>query len=1433
MRFHPAVEAWFARRFPHGATDAQARGWEAIASGQSTLIAAPTGSGKTLAAFMVCLDRLVREANAPAVAAEDTPASRTQVVYVSPLKALGVDIQQNLEAPLREISALCGELGYRAPDVRVAVRSGDTEPSARAAMLKRPPDILITTPESLYLLLTAEKSRQMLGSTRTVIVDEIHALARDKRGAHLALTLERLEHVAKAPLVRIGLSATQRPIELVAKLLCGVHEGQARPCTIVDTGHKRALDLAIELPGSELSAVTSTEQMNEVMDCVAKHVAERRTTIVFVNTRRLAERCAHMLAERLGEDRVAAHHGSLSKDRRLRVEQRLRAGELRAIVATASLELGIDVGPVELVCQIGSPRSIATLLQRVGRSGHQRFGVPVGRLYPMTRDELVECAAALRAVHAGRLDALSLPNAPLDILAQQIVAECAAEEWAEESLFELYRRAAPYEMLSRQAFESALTLISSGIVTGRGVRAAYVQRDQVGGQLKGRRGARLSALTSGGAIPENADYRVIAEPDETLVGTINEDFAIESMAGDVFLLGSTSWRIRRVEKSTVRVEDAKGATPTIPFWLGEAPARTAELSDEVSGLRREVEAQLALGGVDAARAMLESTCGLDAIAAEEVARYLDAVRGALGLLPTCTDLVVERFFDETGGMQLVVHSPVGGRINRALGLLLRKRFCTGFDFELQAAANDDAIVLSLGPQHSFPLEDMRGFMRPGGVREALTHAVIVTPMFGVRWRWNLNRSLVVLRMKGGKKNPPPIQRMEADDVMVAVFPALAQCQDNANGPREIPDHVLVQQTLDDCMHEAMDIDALNALLDALKIGEVRLHFRDTTEPSPLAHEILNSKPYTFLDDAPLEERRTRAVQTRRGLPVAARELAALDLAAIDRVRSEAERAPRDGGELHDALRELVICRPREDWSAWFSELVQQGRAVEASVGLNVFWCTIERRHVVAALFPRARFKPDAAPPAKLQTAIDAEPVDLEMAAVEAVRGHLDTLGPIAIDQLAAQLALDETTLLAALAQLELRGFALRGAFDPRLPGDGDQYCARRLLARIHAYTHERLRRDIEPVSPQDFMRFLLRHHHVAPGFQLTGNGGVLQAVEQLQGYELAAGAWESEVLAARVERYKPEQLDALCLSGEVCWGRPSKSGGAQQQSNAALSRATPITLALRGDYGWLAVAHAVEAQAGAAQEQPLRPSTERVLATLRERGALFMNELATHADLPLDVLHEALWDGVARGLVTADGFGALRNLLGPNPPAALATSAVRRVGLRRAAPRTQGAEGRWALAPSAPVPAADAPLPHIEELAEAAAGQLLARYGVVFRDLITRDALGCAAGIPYREIAWALRRFEARGLVRGGRFVNGFIGEQFALPEAVELLRSVRRAPHDGKVIRLNGCDPLNLTGIVLPGPRVPATRTNVFYVRDGARVDAAAAATDSLRGLT
>ncbi len=1439
--FHPAVRTWFARRFAAGPTTPQAEGWREIAAGNHTLIAAPTGSGKTLAAFLVCIDRIYRAHEA---GAELGPGPR--VVYVSPLKALAVDIHLNLERPLAEIEDTAKELGLSAPKIRVAVRTGDTAAAERAAMLKQPPDFLITTPESLYLMVTAERGRAMLAAAQTVIVDEIHAVAGNKRGSHLALTLERLEHLTvgggpaggepageepageepageragqRQPLQRIGLSATQRPLELVARLLVGAGEDRSRAdgsprCAIVDSGHRRDLDLALELPNDELGAVASSEQMAEILDLIAGHVERHRTTLVFVNTRRMAERVAHQLGERLGDGHVSAHHGSLSKDRRQRVESRLRSGDLKALVATASLELGIDIGPVELVCQIGSPRSFATFLQRVGRSNHTRTGTPSGRLYPTSRDELVECAALLRGVRQGRLDVLIVPDGPLDILAQQTVAECAAEDWPEQDLLAMMRRAAPFQKVSQEDFERVAELVSEGIRTGRGRRAAYLHRDQVTGQLRGRRGARIAALTSGGAIPELGDYRVLAEPDGTVVGTVNEDWAIESMAGDVFLLGTHSWRIRRVEPGVVRVIDAEGAPPSIPFWLGEAPGRTRELSEEVSAIREAVAGQLTAAGQTEAVAWLRAECGIGDAAAETIAAYLAAGLAQLGVLPTMDTIVLERFFDEAGGMQLVGHTPFGARLNRALGLALRKRFCVTFDFELQAAASDNAILLSLGPQHSFPLERVPKFLASATVESVVRQAVLTSPMFAARWRWNLNTSLTVLRMRGGKKNPPAIQRMEADDLMAAVFPTLAACQENvAPGPMEIPDHVLVHQTLEDCLHEAMDIDGLRELIGRIESGRVSVVVRDTTEPSVLAHEILNGQPFTFLDDAPLEERRSRQVPLRRGLPVAASELASLDPAAIERVAEQVRPDPRDPDELHDLLMTAVTLRPVPDWLPKFGALVAARRAASVHGPAGELWCAVERRPAIEVLFPDAAIVPDHPCPV-----VPATPPDEDEAAANLLRGHVDCRGPSTPAVLAEVTGLPENLIVRALARLEEEGFALRGHFTS-LDG-AEEWCARRLLARIHGYTRQRLRAEIEPVSARDFMRFLLRWQHVEPDTRREGRFGVLAVIEQLQGFELAAGAWENAVLGTRVEGYRREWLDELCLSGQVTWGRLSVRDAAAlpgvpalpipgepvapaepvaRRSGMAPSRATPITLTIRDDLPWLLRA----ARGEAAPAEPGPGRTLDILDALRDHGALFRSDLATITGrLPAEV-EEALWEGVARGMVTADGFRAVRSLLrrgGRNVP-------VRR-GLRRGIGGAgSGSDGRWSLLPT---PATG---PDRDELAEAVAEQLAARWGVIFRDLATRENLA----VPWRDVLWALRRMEARGTIRGGRFVAGFSGEQFAHPDAVDLLRAVRKQRLTGQPVRISAADPLNLTAVVLPGPRVPAIPANSVTYIDGA----------------
>jgi ATP-dependent Lhr-like helicase len=1355
-QFHPAVREWFARRFADGPTEAQIGGWPAIVSGRHTLICAPTGSGKTLAGFLAAIDALYR-----AHGAGEAIEGATQVVYLSPLKALAIDIHTNLEQPLAEIADVASELGYEPAPITVGVRTGDSTSSERQTMLRRPPNLLVTTPESLYLYLTAERSRATLATVETVIVDEIHALARDKRGSHLALTLERLQAVTDRPPVRIGLSATVKPVETAARLLVGA--GEPLP-VIIDAGHRRRLEVSLELPDGELEAALSGDQFEEILDRIAGHVADHRTTLVFVNTRKLSERVAHELGERLGQDLVAAHHGSLSRERRQRVERRLRAGELRALVATASLELGIDVGPVELACQIGSPHSIATFLQRVGRANHQRLGIPRGVLYPTTRDDLVECVALLGAVRRGRLDSLQAPERPLDILAQQIVAEVASrgdEGVAEDELFTLCRRAWPYAALTREEYDEVVDLVSSGIETGRGRRMAYVHRDRIGGRLRARRGARLAALTSGGAIPETGDYRVLMEPGDVFVGTVNEDFAIESMQGDVFLLGTHPWQVVQVSNGVMRVRDATGRHPTVPFWLGEAPGRTDELSEEVSRLRTLVCERLDAVGRDGAVAAVIEGSGVDEVAAALVVDYLAAARTMLGgVLPTHEDIVFERFFDETGGMQLIVHAPLGARINRALGLGLRKKFCLTFDFELQAAASNDAVLLSLGPQHSFPLEDVPAFLRSSGVQDAVSQAVLRSPMFTARWRWDLNRSLAVLRYKGGRQNPFNIQRMEADDLMAAVFPSLAACQDNAPaGPIEIPDHLLVRETLGDCLTEAMDIEGLRALVRRFEQQKVRTHFVDTVEPSVLAHEILNGAPFTYLDeDTEIGERRSRSVPLRRGLPVQARELGRLDPAAIERVRAEATPEIRVPDELHDVLLSLVAVRPRPEWAEHFEALVRDGRAFTVDEAL---WGATERRGEIEALFPGARFVPDHPLPPGL-----AGQRGEDDAAVALIQGHLEIAGPVTVDDLVLATGLRASTVTIALETLRGRGFAVAGRFAEAAADE--QWCARRLLVRIHAYTRERRRAGVRPITQEEWEAFLARWRYIAPGSQRHGRAGVAEVIEQLQGLEQPAGEWE-RLLAERVEGYRPEWLDDLCLSGEVAWGRlsllePDGPGAAREWAGKTPSRRTPVTFMLRQDLSWLLQAH----RGASAPAEPADGPGRGVLDALRGQGALFHGDLQAITNRPSNEVEEGLWDGVARGLITADGWGAMRSLLSARLRyARRQTSYPRR--RRSRGPRAawhRAVEGRWTLLPAARA------VEDSDELAEMVAWQLLHRWGVVFRDVYLKERLA----VPWREVLWALRRLEARGLIRGGHFVTGITGEQFAEEATVSLLRPRRVA---------------------------------------------------------
>ncbi|HEY4843051.1 MAG TPA: DEAD/DEAH box helicase [Terriglobales bacterium] len=1459
---HPLVQEWFTARFSTP-TEPQEQGWPHILAGHTTLISAPTGSGKTLAAFLACINRLVSKALAGEL------SDRTEVLYVSPLKALGNDIQKNLEIPLGEILQMASDRGLLMPEIRTAVRTGDTLMKDRRLMLKRPPHILVTTPESLYILLTAEKSRAILRDVETVIVDEIHAVADDKRGVHLSLSLERLEALTHRPPVRIGLSATQKPIEEVARFLAGTSDPQnPRPDpVIVNVGHKRKLDLGVEVPSTELGPVASNEMWEEIYERIVQLVNAHRSTLVFVNTRRLAERISHQLGERLGEENVAAHHGSLSRKLRLEAERKLKEGQVKVLVATASLELGIDVGTVDLVCHISSPRSIAVALQRVGRSGHWRGAVPKGRFFVTTRDDLAECAVLVRAIRKGELDRLIFPEASLDILAQQTVACCAAagstasanqsgdqssesqanDGWDEDELFALVKRAYPYRNLTRQAFDEVLTMLSEGIASQRGRHGAYLHHDRIHRKLRARRGARLAAITSGGAIPDNALFTVVAEPDGGTVGTVDEDFAVESMAGDIMLLGNTSWRIRRVEGKTSRVlvEDAHGAPPSVPFWRGEAPARTEELSLQLGELRKDISDRLPgvlpvegwrnLPVVAETVNWLGEECGLDPSGAEQLIQYTLEGRTVLGDVPTQTTIIAERFFDEGGGMQLIIHAPFGGRINKAWGLALRKRFCRGFNFELQAAATDNGLNIALAEQHSFPLADVFHFLHSETMAPILEQAALASPIFQTRWRWDATRALALLRFQGGKKVPPQIQRMRSDDLLASVFPDVAACQENIEGDIKIPDHPLVREVMKDVLTEALDVDGLSAVLRGIEQGRIRCLAVDTPVPSQFSHEILNANPYAYLDDAPLEERRARAVEMRRVLPASVlEEVGALDPAAIRQVQQEAWPDVRDADELHDVLHTLVALpvgstaqsalgsqlavfnspsarsESTAQWASFFDRLRAENRAAVADVADKQYWVAAERLEYFQVMHRGVtELGPVQAEPSSAPTQVTF--VD---ALLTAVQGWMPHLGPTTAPEIGELLGVPASEIEKALLRMEASGSILRGKFrpgesHPANPSAGEsetEWCERRLLARIHRLTVATLRKQIAPVTASQFMSWLLRWQHIAPGTQVRGEHGTFEVIRQLQGFEIPASAWERFVLARRITDYDPAHLDQLCLAGVVGWGRlsphpatleatGSNENGRENRRRVIPTRVAPIAFFVREDADWLRPRH--PGADDSATSSFLSPVAQALLELLKQRGALFFPDMVRATGRLKAEVETGLWELVAAGLVTADGFENLRALVTPKSVSGTGIGKVR---------RPRHAPGRWSLLHT---DGADR-----DRGVESCCWMLLRRYGVVFRDLLLRET-----NLPrWRELQIGYRRLEDRGEIRGGRFVDGFLGEQFALPVAVESLRAHRKLPQNAKAERLviTAADPLNLVGIIVPGERIPAISGRSVAFRDG-----------------
>lgn len=1461
--FHPAVAAWFENTFSV-ATEVQRQAWQVTAGQSPALIAAPTGSGKTLAAFLSAINDLVEEGLSQGL--DDS----VHVLYISPLKALSNDIQKNLQAPLEGIRERLIEGGYGDVPIRDAVRTGDTTNTERAAMRRKPPHILVTTPESLFILLTSDSGRQMLSTVRSVIVDELHAVAGCKRGAHLMLSLERLAALCEKPPLRIGLSATQKPIEDMAAFLMGggdsfplpPGEGQGEgelsdrapltptlshrergQCSIVDTGHTRDRDLAIQVPGSPLSAVMANEVWAEIYDKLAEYSETHRTTLVFVNQRRVAERVARHLAERIGEEFVTAHHGSLAKEHRLDAEQRLKAGKLKVLIATASLELGIDIGDIDLVCQLGSPRGIAAFLQRVGRAGHAVDAIPKGRLFPLSLDELVECTALLDSVNRGELDRIPIPDKPLDVLAQQMIAEVACREWDVDALFDLLTSAMPYRDLKKSDYLEVLEMLAEGYATRRGRRGAYIHYDQVNGLLRGRKGAKLTAVTNAGTIPDQFDYDVVLLPESLPIGSLNEDFAFESLPGDIFQLGNTSYRMLKVETGKVFVEDAKGAPPNIPFWFGEAPGRTDELSQAVSRLRADFEAilvnaphpdplpegeggrtlheavqdqkgtsPLPAGGegqgeggrLEACEAWLRDDLNLSQAASHQLTQYLASAHAALGCLPTQDRIVFERFFDETGDTHLVVHAPFGSRINRAWGLALRKKFCRQFNFELQASALEDSLVLSLGPTHSFPLDEPVSYVKTATLDKTLEQAILQAPMFPTRWRWVASVSLAIKRSMGGKRIIPQFQRMDAEDLLTVVFPDAVACQDNLPGEREVPDHPLIRQALHDCLHEVMDVEGLRSLLTRLEAGEIEVVCRDLTAPSPLSEAILNARPYAFLDDGAAEERRTQAVRSRGNYdPIAAGDLGKIDPAAIDRVRGEVAPEPGDADELHDALvvHGFLSEAERQHWQRLFDELLRQKRATVVVQGKLRLWVATEALAALLAVLP------DAVTEHEVPRLGEAPDPDTALQAL--LRGRLDMLGPVTEQALADSLGITEFRIHSAITALQAEGYVMRGAYTQP---DADEVCERRLLARIHRYTRDRKRADIEPVSPALFMRHLFDWHGLHEDGRREGQAGLLAVLAQLEGFPVAASAWEKDILPLRVKRYLPDMLDKLCSSGQVVWQRPAGPVVEDDKPKSGPVKSTPILLCAREQmHFWRGDA--------LTQLPALSSRAQRVYDALKTHGAAFLLDLTQDTSMLRIEVEQALAEMVSHGLVTADSFAGLRALVAPSD---------KKQGYGRRRRRAMvdiNAAGRWSLvrhraeAVDQESPEGALADPRVEHIARV----LLQRYGIVFRRLLDRES-----GMPpWRELYYVYRRMEARDEIRGGRFVSGFAGEQFALPEAVAAMKQLKRSESrelaegrtDERMVTISAADPFNLLGSVLPGARVPAIPSNRILFRGGVPV--------------
>ncbi|TDR20864.1 DEAD/DEAH box helicase [Marinicella litoralis] len=1292
--FNQVINQWFAKKFKKP-TPVQQAAWQKIKTGKDVLVSAPTGSGKTLAAFLSAINQLFES--------QADESTGLKVIYVSPLKALSNDINLNLQTPLCDLNALHKEQFQ----LTSAVWTGDTVSYEREKIKRQPPHILVTTPESLYNILTSKAGRAMMNGVETVIVDEVHALASNKRGAHLLLTLMRLEALALRRPQRIAISATQRPIEKMQNYILHPEFSE-----VVNLGHRRTMDLSIEIVASPLSAVISNEQWGEIYELLATAIKQHRTTLVFVNNRRLAERVAKHLAERVGQDWVTAHHGSLAKEHRLLAEQALKAGKLKAIVATASLELGIDIGDVDLVCQLGSPGSIQAFLQRVGRSGHGVNRTPKGMIFPLTIDDLLEATALFRAIDSDQLELTQFPIQPLDVLAQQIVAEVSQKNWQLSQLYHLYKTASLYNSLTEQQFTQVVQMLADGYSGRSTFQKALVFYDEITGEIRPRKAASLTALLNGGTIPDQFDYDVRLLPDDLKIGSLNEDFSFESIPGDIFQLGNHSYRILKVQTGVVFVEDAAGQPPNIPFWFGVQMWRSDELSRAVSDLRHDLDRYIETGMKEPPSELPVNQLGLD-----QLINYTQKTKDVLQVFPSQQDVVVERFFDGNNDMHLVIHSVFGSRVNRAWGLALRKKFCRQFNFELQAAALEDALILSLSSTHSFELATIKGYLKADSVKEVLIQALLDTPFFVTQWRWNASVALAVKRRRGGKRVLPQFQRNEAEDLVAEIFPEQIACAENIAGSRTVPDHPLVEQTINDCTLGIMDVDKLADILHQIDVGKINIHYIDSHTPSPTSLAIINARNYAFLDEAPAEERRTLAVQSQS----LDQSFATIGLNPQDITEFNSHIRPkvRDLDELQEYVFFMGILWPDEavQFSAGLQSLMDQGKVLRHDIkGIDVY------------ISPKYK---------NLLVLLTEQPAELERADLLNMVGNRLTLsGLIAFEQIHKRIPVAASVLQQVLIQLEINGVAFQFK--------QDQWIERNHLAKLRKSQLNRFRRAVVTLSADAYNDFLSDWQFINK--PAVGVEGLSQVLNQWQGYAANVQDWENDVLKPRVEDYHGMMLDMLCQSGQYIWKR-AKAKLVSDDLNQMSIKKTQFTF-LESK-----LSHLFPAQDNIL---PMNSKSLMVLELLNKRGAMFFREVLDLTDLMPVELEQVLIQLIKHGLIVADGFQALR-VFSQSP-------AERRRQLLKAKKHANNygyleMMGRWSVIKTKQVDVSA--YIHI----------MLQRYGVLSYDIWNKEDLP----VKWRTVSFELQTLEARGELLAGRFIHNMSGMQYAKPNAYRKIQSMTR----------------------------------------------------------